>query len=138
MIRDVALFNNWSFFFFFKCMILFPSLLFVEHKVVPEKRNRRFGLHLEIQLEQRKNFPFLFTRCSLSHCVSLTIFSYSIYFSILFCLLSVMPFFKTAPSLVSLTREIIKPSDESRHLSTIPLKNSHLFKIAESVISFCF
>ena len=34
-------------------------------------------------------------------------------------------------------REIVKSSGEPRHLSTIPLKNFHLFKIAESVINFC-
>ena len=34
--------------------------------------------------------------------------------------------------------EIIQPSSGPHHLSTIPLKNSHLFKIAESVISFYF
>ena len=33
--------------------------------------------------------------------------------------------------------EIIEYSDGSRHLSTIPLKNFQLFKIAESVINFC-
>ena len=33
-------------------------------------------------------------------------------------------------------REIIESSGESRHLSTIPLKNFHLFKIAESIINF--
>ena len=32
--------------------------------------------------------------------------------------------------------EIIKSSWEPRHLSTIPLKDSYLFKIFESVISF--
>ena len=35
-------------------------------------------------------------------------------------------------------REIIPSSGGPCHLSTIPLKDSHLFKIAESVISFCF
>ena len=34
--------------------------------------------------------------------------------------------------------EIIDSSCRSRHLSTIPLKNFHLFKIAESVINFYF
>ena len=34
--------------------------------------------------------------------------------------------------------EIIPSSGGPCHLSTIPLKDSHLFKIAESVISFCF
>ena len=33
--------------------------------------------------------------------------------------------------------EIIEFSGGPRHLSTIPLKNFHLFKIAESVINFC-
>ena len=33
--------------------------------------------------------------------------------------------------------EIIQSSGGPGHLSTIPLKNSHLFKITESVISFC-
>ena len=33
--------------------------------------------------------------------------------------------------------EIIEISGGPRHLSTIPLKNFHLFKIAESVINFC-
>ena len=37
----------------------------------------------------------------------------------------------------SASRDIIEPSSGPRHLSTIPLINSHLFKIAESVISFC-
>ena len=37
-----------------------------------------------------------------------------------------------------LTRgEIIQFSGRLRYLSTIPLKNSHLFKIIKSVISFC-
>ena len=35
-------------------------------------------------------------------------------------------------------REIIPSSGRPCHLSIIPLKDSHLFKIAESVISFCF
>ena len=35
-------------------------------------------------------------------------------------------------------REIIQYSGGSCHLSTILLKNSHLFKIAKLVISFCF
>ena len=34
--------------------------------------------------------------------------------------------------------EIIDSSGRPRHLSTIPLKNFHLFKIAESVINFYF
>ena len=34
--------------------------------------------------------------------------------------------------------EIIESSGGPRHLSTILLKNFHLFKIAESVINFCF
>ena len=33
--------------------------------------------------------------------------------------------------------EIIGSSGGPRHLSTIPLKNFHLFKIAESVINLC-
>ena len=33
--------------------------------------------------------------------------------------------------------EIIESSGGSRHLSTIPLKNFHLFKIAKPVINFC-
>ena len=36
----------------------------------------------------------------------------------------------------SFIRKIIEFSGGSRHLSTIPLKNFHLFKIAESVINF--
>ena len=32
--------------------------------------------------------------------------------------------------------EIIESSDGSHHLSTIPLKNFHLFKIAMSIINF--
>ena len=35
-------------------------------------------------------------------------------------------------------REIIQSYGESRHLSTIPLKDFHLFKIIESVIGFYF
>ena len=35
-------------------------------------------------------------------------------------------------------REIIKSSSGPRHLSTIPLKNFHLFTIAESVTKFLF
>ena len=35
------------------------------------------------------------------------------------------------------TGEIIESSSGPRHLSTIPLKNFHLFKIAESLINFC-
>ena len=34
-------------------------------------------------------------------------------------------------------QEIIQSSDEPYHLSTIPLKDFHLFKITMSVISFC-
>ena len=33
--------------------------------------------------------------------------------------------------------EIIQSFSGTHHLSTIPLKDSHLFKIAESVINFC-
>ena len=33
--------------------------------------------------------------------------------------------------------EIIESSGGSRHLSTIPLKNFHLFKIAKLIINFC-
>ena len=35
-------------------------------------------------------------------------------------------------------QEIIEYSGETCHLSIIPLKNFHLFKIAESVINFYF
>ena len=35
------------------------------------------------------------------------------------------------------SREIIQSSSGPRHLSTISLKDSYLFKIAESIISFC-
>ena len=35
------------------------------------------------------------------------------------------------------SRAIIQSSGRSRHLSTITLKDSHLFKIVESIISFC-
>ena len=35
-------------------------------------------------------------------------------------------------------REIIQSSGRPRHLSVILLKDFHLFKIAELVISFCF
>ena len=34
--------------------------------------------------------------------------------------------------------EIIQSFSKPHHLSTIPLKDSHLFKITESVINFCF
>ena len=37
----------------------------------------------------------------------------------------------------SKTGEIIESSSGSRHLSTILLKNYHLFKITESLINFC-
>ena len=50
----------------------------------------------------KKNFIFLFTHCSFPPCVSFTIFSYSLYFSLLFYLLSLMQFFKTALSSLSL------------------------------------
>ena len=43
---------------------------------------------------QRKTLFFLFTRCSLSYCISLVIFSYSLCFSLLFHLLSLTQFFK--------------------------------------------
>ena len=33
--------------------------------------------------------------------------------------------------------EIIESSNGPRHLSIIPLKNFHLFKIAESIINLC-
>ena len=35
-------------------------------------------------------------------------------------------------------REIIECSDRPHHLSIIPLKNFHLFKIAELIINFYF
>ena len=38
---------------------------------------------------------------------------------------------------LSSEEEIIEFSSEPCHLSTIPLKNFYLFKIAESVINFC-
>jgi len=47
------------------------------------------------------------------------------------------PLFSPQFSILSKIREIILFSGGSRHLSTILLKDSHLFKIAESVISFC-
>ena len=34
--------------------------------------------------------------------------------------------------------KLYSPRGESRHLSTISLKDSYLFKIAKSVINFCF
>ena len=42
---------------------------------------------------------------------------------------------KTCLPSPSLSREIIESSGGPRHLSTISLKNLHLFKIAESVIN---
>ena len=33
--------------------------------------------------------------------------------------------------------KLYSPHDGQRHLSTIPIKDSHLFKIGKSVISFC-
>ena len=50
----------------------------------------------------KKKSIFLFTHCSLSHYVSLTIFSYPLYFSPLFYLLSLTQFFKIALSSLSL------------------------------------
>ena len=44
----------------------------------------------------------------------------------------------STPSTQPILREVIQSSGEPRHLSTIPLKDSHLFKIVESVISFYF
>ena len=38
---------------------------------------------------------------------------------------------------VTAAGEIMEPSDGPRHLSTISLKNFHLFKITELVINFC-
>ena len=35
-------------------------------------------------------------------------------------------------------KEIIQSSSGPRHLFNIPLKDSHLFKIAKLVINFCF
>ena len=55
-------------------MILFPSLLFVEHKVVREKWDRRFGLHLEIQLSKEKTL-FFFSFIALFLTVYLSQFS---------------------------------------------------------------
>ena len=40
-------------------------------------------------------------------------------------------------TIICITGKIIVYSDGPRYLSTIPLKNFHLFKIAESVINFC-
>ena len=54
-------------------------------------------------LSKEKTSLFLFTHYSLSHCVSLTIFSCSLYFSLLFCLLSLTQFSKTTLSSISLT-----------------------------------
>ena len=47
---------------------------------------------------------------------------------------------KTAINYVEVAKqgEIIQSFGRPCHLSTILLKDSHLFKIAESVISFCF
>ena len=69
---------------------------------------------------KKKSSFFLFTHCSLPHCISLTIFSCSLYFSILFsllshfsflvCLLSLMQFFKTALSSISLTETSLHSS----------------------------
>ena len=53
---------------------------------------------IEITTLTKKNSLFHFTYYCLSHCISLTIFSYSFYFSP-FCLLSLTQFFKTAPVL---------------------------------------
>ena len=39
--------------------------------------------------------------------------------------------------LVPPLQEIIESPGGPRHLSTISLKNFHLFKIAESIINFC-
>ena len=39
--------------------------------------------------------------------------------------------------LVPPLQEIIESSGGSRHLSTIPLKNFYLFKIAKLIINFC-
>ena len=50
-------------------------------------------------MRKKKNSIFLFTHCSLSHYISLTILSYPLYFSLLFCLLSLIQFFKTPPVL---------------------------------------
>ena len=57
-----------------------------------------------------KNSNFLFTQCSLSLGVSLTIFFCSLYFSLLFCLLSLTQFSKTALSSISLTRTSLHSS----------------------------
>ena len=38
----------------------------------------------------------------------------------------------------SISREIIESPGGPHHLSTIPLKNFHMFKIVESVINFSF
>ena len=52
--------------------------------------------------------------------------------------LSLFPNARLPPKLKMPTLgEIIQSSSGPRHLSTIPLKNSHLFKIAELTISFC-
>ena len=65
------------------------------------KLKGQFCIFAKIQLAKKK-LSFLFTHCSLPHCVSLTIFSYSFYFSLLFYLLLVMQFFNIAPFSVSL------------------------------------
>ena len=49
--------------------------------------NRNYNT-LIYNLRKKKHTLYLFTYCSLFHCISLTIFSYSLYFSFLFCLLS--------------------------------------------------
>ena len=81
---------------------------------------------------------FFFSLIALFFTMYLSQFSLTLYFSLLFCLLSVTQFFKTAPFSVSLAWEIIQSFNGLRHLSTILLKDSHLFKISKSVISFCF
>ena len=105
--------------------------------------------HLEIQLEQ-KNSLFLFTHYSLSHCTSLTIFSYSLYFSLLFYLLThsrsssrlylVLTFSRTSLlSLFLLTGRMASPFISSFFPSFLPFNVSHKFNITSSFmwLDFC-
>ena len=98
----------------------------------------------------KKNYLFLFTHCSLSHHVSLTIFSYSLYFSLLFCLLThsysssrlylVLTFYGTSFfSLFLLTGQMASPFIFSSFPSFLPFNVSHKFNITSLFmwLDFC-
>ena len=79
-------------------------------------------------------FPILLTACHVASCaISCNPNIFHSFFQIFFFILTLLFYL-----LRCRLGEIIEFSGGPRHLSTISLKNFHLYKIAETVINFCF